>query len=53
MPTLNGQQQQQDDDDKVKKLPPVNYFRSREVDVKNVSIDLKLKFEKTSPDSKV
>ncbi len=34
------------DDDKVKKLPPVNYYRSREVDVKNVSIDLRFDWDK-------
>ena len=34
------------DDTKVKKLPPVNYIRSREVDVKNVSIDLRFDWEK-------
>ena len=45
MPAANGHQQQ-DDDDKVKKLPPVNYFRSREVDVKNVSIDLRFDWDK-------
>ena len=31
---------------KIKKLPPVNYIRSREVDVKNVSIDLRFDWEK-------
>ena len=36
----------QDDDEKVKKLPPVNYYRSREVDVKNVSIDLRFDWDK-------
>ncbi len=34
------------DDEKVKKLPPVNYIRSREIDVKNVSIDLRFDWEK-------
>ena len=38
--------QNQQDDDKVKKLPPVNYYRSREVDVKNVSIDLRFDWDK-------
>ncbi len=33
-------------DDKVKKLPPVNYIRSREIDVKNVSIDLRFDWDK-------
>lgn len=33
-------------DAKVKKLPPVNYIRSREIDVKNVSIDLRFDWEK-------
>ncbi|MDQ3180964.1 MAG: M1 family metallopeptidase, partial [Acidobacteriota bacterium] len=34
------------DDAKVKKLPPVNYIRSREIDVKNVSIDLRFDWDK-------
>ena len=37
---------QQDDGEKVKKLPPVNYIRSREIDVKNVSIDLRFDWDK-------
>ncbi len=39
-------QNRQDDDEKVKKLPPVNYYRSREIDVKNVSIDLRFDWDK-------
>lgn len=31
---------------KVKKLPSVNYIRSREVDIKNVSIDLRFDWDK-------
>ncbi len=38
--------QSRQDDEKVKKLPPVNYYRSREVDVKNVSIDLRFDWDK-------
>ncbi len=38
--------QQRQDDEKIKKLPPVNYIRSREVDIKNVSIDLRFDWEK-------
>ncbi len=34
------------DDEKIKKLPPVNYIRSRDIDVKNVSIDLRFDWEK-------
>ncbi|CAN5575816.1 M1 family aminopeptidase [soil metagenome] len=34
------------DDEKVKKLPPVNYIRSRAVDIKNVSIDLRFDWDK-------
>lgn len=34
------------DDSKTKKLPPVNYIRSREIDVKNVSIDLRFDWDK-------
>nr|MBA2494331.1 hypothetical protein [Acidobacteriota bacterium] len=34
------------DDEKVKKLPPANYVRSREVDIKNVSIDLRFDWDK-------
>ncbi|MGI8638689.1 MAG: M1 family aminopeptidase [Pyrinomonadaceae bacterium] len=41
------QQFPQQDDEKVKKLPPVNYIRSREVDVKNVSIDLRFDWDKS------
>ncbi len=36
----------QQDETGVKKLPPVNYIRSREVDIKNVSIDLRFDWEK-------
>ncbi len=34
------------DDSRVKKLPPANFIRSREIDVKNVSIDLRFDWEK-------
>ena len=34
------------EDGKVKKLPPVNYIRSREIDVKNISIDLRFDWDK-------
>lgn len=37
---------QSQDDGKVKKLPPVNYIRSRDVDIKNVLIDLRFDWEK-------
>lgn len=36
----------QQDNTKLKKLPPVNYIRSREVDIKNVLIDLRFDWEK-------
>ena len=36
----------QQDAGKIKKLPPVNYIRSREVDIKNVSIDLRFDWGK-------
>ncbi len=36
----------QQDADEVKKLPPVNYVRSRDVDIKNVSIDLRFDWDK-------
>ena len=34
------------DDSKIKKLPPVNYIRSREVDIKNVLVDLRFDWQK-------
>ena len=37
---------QQQDETKDKKLPPANYIRSRDVDIKNVSIDLRFDWEK-------
>ena len=43
MPTLPWQQQ---DDDQIKKLPPINYFRSHDVDIENVSIDLRFDWDK-------
>ena len=36
----------QDDPPETKKLPPVNYVRSRNIDVKNVSIDLRFDWAK-------
>jgi len=36
----------QQDDAKIKKLPRVNYVRSRSIDVKNVSIDLRFDWDK-------
>ncbi|HXH68869.1 MAG TPA: M1 family metallopeptidase, partial [Pyrinomonadaceae bacterium] len=36
----------QDDSQKVKKLPPVNYIRSRTIDVKHVAIDLRFDWDK-------
>ncbi|MBA3335727.1 MAG: hypothetical protein H0T08_09000 [Acidobacteria bacterium] len=36
----------QQDDAKIKKLPRVNYVRSRTIDVKNVSIDLRFDWDK-------
>ncbi|MGI8788646.1 MAG: M1 family aminopeptidase [Pyrinomonadaceae bacterium] len=38
--------QQRQDETKVKQLPPVNYIRSRDVDIKNVSIDLRFDWDK-------
>ncbi|MET0752804.1 MAG: M1 family aminopeptidase [Pyrinomonadaceae bacterium] len=35
-------------EDEVKKLPPVNWIRSRAIDVKHVSIDLRFDWEKES-----
>jgi aminopeptidase N len=35
-------------EDEVKKLPPVNWIRSRQVDVKHIAIDLKFDWEKES-----
>ena len=35
-------------DGEVKKLPPVNWIRSRQIDVKHVSIDLRFDWEKES-----
>ncbi len=37
---------QQDEAKKVKKLPPVNYIRSRTIDVKHVAIDLRFDWDK-------
>ncbi|MCY7374502.1 MAG: hypothetical protein LH472_00835 [Pyrinomonadaceae bacterium] len=37
---------QRQDDQKVRKLPPVNYIHSREIDVKNVSINLQFDWDK-------
>ncbi len=45
-PITTEMKRQQQDDGKVKKLPPVNYFRSHDVDVKNVSIDLRFDWDK-------
>ncbi len=45
-PLPQSQNRQQDDDEKVKKLPPINYIRSRDVDIKNVSIDLRFDWDK-------
>ncbi len=36
----------QDDSARVKKLPPVNYIRSRNIDVKHVAIDLRFDWDK-------
>ena len=36
----------QDDSKNVKKLPPVNYIRSRTIDVKHVAIDLRFDWDK-------
>lgn len=37
-----------DDQPEVKKLPPVNWIRSRNIDVKHIAIDLKFDWEKES-----
>ena len=37
---------QDGDAPKIKKLPPVNYIRSREIDVKHVAIDLRFDWDK-------
>ncbi len=37
-----------EDDGTVKKLPPVNWIRSRQIDVKHLSIDLKFDWDKES-----
>ncbi len=39
---------QEPDENEVKKLPPVNWIRSRDVDVKHVAIDLKFDWAKES-----
>ncbi len=36
------------EDGEVKKLPPVNWIRSRQIDVKHIAIDLKFDWEKES-----
>lgn len=50
LPSTSGFQQysvfSKQDDDKIKHLPPVNYIRSREIDVKNVSIDLRFDWDR-------
>jgi aminopeptidase N len=39
---------QEAEDNEVKKLPPVNWIRSRDVDIKHVAIDLKFDWDKES-----
>lgn len=39
-------QAKQDDDKKIKKLPPINYVRSREVDIKHIAIDVRFDWDK-------
>ncbi len=43
---LNPFLPQDGDAPKIKKLPPVNYIRSREIDVKHVAIDLRFDWDK-------
>src|SRR5215204_3899593 len=38
----------QREEGEVKKLPPVNWIRSRQIDVKHIAIDLKFDWEKES-----
>ncbi len=37
---------QQDDTSKIKKLPPINYVRSRDVDIKHLAIDVRFDWDK-------
>lgn len=39
-------EKRQDDTAKVKKLPPVNYVRSRDVDIKHLAIDVRFDWDK-------
>src|SRR5215218_10166507 len=36
------------EDGEIKKLPPVNWIRSRQIDVKHIAIDLKFDWDKES-----
>ncbi len=45
-PMMPQQEQKQDDTAKIKKLPPVNYVRSRSVDIKHLAIDLRFDWDK-------